>query len=957
METTDPQVNSSKIIFGEIFKIFLKTGRKRVILSILCGTIIFLAITSLIMVVYARRFETFQTFQDENVDWFSDGTVSIRTNREYFGLLTFPDNFLTNLSDEFISMAQEYVPGLDVYNYSAAISVAVYFFDEYLLSFGGEPWVYEEFMTVDNRTYNTLSNCLIAGRMPENYTELLYYQENSSAYAINDTIEVWTVRDHSTSSYNFNIVGIVDDVGEVFNEERCSVDIFDWSFDDITQFRSNLLIDTFITSFALYQEIFEDFVYNSGIRTYLMDIDYDCTNLKLNRLIDYLEDMPGPANYAWSEILDYYVDLCPDLKVLLIDYSNYWVDEITKILSINAPLIFIMGLLSVVTLNIGSSELGIAFRRMKLYGLSYNTIRGMVFLENFLFSFISLIGGSLLGFGIGYLTTTNINERPTNFYIYFLQEPLLLISITTFFIAFFALSFYIQNSIAKKTAKTTVEEFKQKRSKIRNIFSTNEFRLFTIALIFTIVSLILFFIYRFSGPEATVTSTLSFLTFFWFMIMCSAAFLITFAFLLLARLMTLLWSLLSNRIWGKHLNLFSLSIRHISVNQSFYQIAILGALIFGFVILPGVAMGESIPNHVEIETEMIMGCSSLAIYDWVDPEDIRDGILNNITEIEGYTEVIYYKITETNDDLRYPKAFTIYMVALESPTNFTSIIDTTLLNNSKVSVESVAELEVEDNIFLDQKFARKNGLQPGDLYSSTNFGRYNYNLTVVDSFDYFPLTPLPKKGLFQSFMDVYAMVGSFDTIKEAVRSVSFTTEIYTWSIKLIKPINETVIPQIQEELAEEGILAVSYEDMFNELNSEIQEFQKSNLLFFVYLTIFTLLFVGYFTGRKIFEERGRIIEASYRVGAVKGQILGYFTLEYLLINLLPMITTLLISLPLIKYISVYYIGIEERYYLYKPGIPVWLIILVILGGITISLIGWLISLVPLIYRYKPVKQE
>ena len=123
-DSTDPQPNSSKIIFSEIFKIFLKTGRKRVILSILCGTIIFLTITSLIMVVYTRRFETFQTFQAKNVDWLNDGDISIGSNRENFCLLDFPDNYLDNLSNEFISKAQEYIPGLDVYNYTAAISIA-----------------------------------------------------------------------------------------------------------------------------------------------------------------------------------------------------------------------------------------------------------------------------------------------------------------------------------------------------------------------------------------------------------------------------------------------------------------------------------------------------------------------------------------------------------------------------------------------------------------------------------------------------------------------------------------------------------------------------------------------------------------------------------------------------------------------------------------------------------------
>ena len=956
MVTEDPQPSNIRLSFGEIFRIFLKTGRKRVILSIICGTIIFLSITSMIMIVYTRRFQAFQTYQEENVDFFNDNTISIGTNFNYHGLLTFPDSFMDNLTNEFISMAQQYVPNLEIKNFTTAFSVMVYFYDPSLLLLGGEPWLYEEFMTVDDRTYGALSQCLVEGRLPQNYSEILYFDDNSSAYSVNDTVEVWTVTDHNTQSYNFTIVGVIDDIEETFAKEHCSTDVFDWSFDDITHYRGNFMENTFITNYTLWQDIFIDFIYNSGVRTYLVDVDYDCSDLKLNKLDYYLENLPKIGYYSLSTILNYYVDLCPDLRIVFQEFSSYWVQETTKILSINAPLIFLLGLLSVVTLNIGSSELGSAFRRMKLYGLSYGSIRGMVFLENLLFTFVSFIGGGLLGFLVGYIYTKNLNGRPSTFYINFLQEPLLFISTIAFFIGFFFLSFFIQNSIARKTTRTEPEEFKKKRSKVRNVFSTNEFRLFVIALIFTIVSIVLFVIYRYSGPDVTVTSTLSYLTIFWFMIMVSAAFIMTFVFLTIARLISIFWTFISSKIWGKRLNLFTLSLRHLSVNQSTYQIAMLGALIFGLVILPGVAMNESIPNHVATESKMEMGLSTLAVFDWVDPEEKKDVILDGIAEIENYTEAIYYKISDDNLDLRFEKPFTIHMLALENATIFSSVIDDELLD-SIIDDESLKDLDNNNHVLLSKKFARSKGLQPGDKYSTRDFIRYDYNLTITETFDYFPLTPLPKKGIFGAFRQVFSMVGGYETIKELVSDTSFSTEIYTVNVKMIKPVNESVTTIIQTKLAEQNITAITYDEMFDQLNAEVQEFQKNNLLFFVFLSAFALIFVGYFTGRKIYEERGRIIESSYRVGAERSQILGYFTLEHVLINGLPIIITLLLSLPLIRYISLYYVGIQEVYYPYKPGIPFWIILLVIIGGIAISLIGWLVALVPLIYRYRPIQQE
>ncbi|NHJ32774.1 MAG: hypothetical protein FK732_07920, partial [Asgard group archaeon] len=54
----DTPIESRKRNRWQLFQIFMKTGRRRITLSVICGTLIFLAITGLVMIVYTYRYNT-----------------------------------------------------------------------------------------------------------------------------------------------------------------------------------------------------------------------------------------------------------------------------------------------------------------------------------------------------------------------------------------------------------------------------------------------------------------------------------------------------------------------------------------------------------------------------------------------------------------------------------------------------------------------------------------------------------------------------------------------------------------------------------------------------------------------------------------------------------------------------------------------------------------------------------
>ncbi|NHJ86446.1 MAG: hypothetical protein FK734_13360 [Asgard group archaeon] len=945
---TEQLDSERKISKRLLFSIFLKTGRKRILLSIISGTLIFLVLTGLVMIVYTYRFQSFQAYQEDHVNWYNDGFLSASTLYLQDHPITVNDNFYNNITHEFISLTSNLIPDVKIKNYTMAYSSRFYTFRPGILEYQSQ-----EIMGLEDDSYEVLKNCLVDGRLPTDIHEVLWYKNNITHLAINDTIELHGNHERNSEAYNYTIVGIVDQVKQTFIQANLSSDIFDWW--DILNFAVYNGENRFITNYTLYKELFNNVTSYNGELAFLFDAQYDLAELKLNGLTKYIQLFPADNDPAISDFLDEEVVLCPDLKQFILDFSDFWISVTIQILSINAPLFFLIGLASVVTLNIGSKDLGSSFRRMKIYGLSYNDIRRMVLLENLMFTFVSFIGGSILGFSVSCLFTLNLESRPSNYYINFLTEPLLLIVIIGFIIGFFSLSFFIQNSIAKKTAKTTTEEYAQKRKPILSLFSTNEFRLLVLSLIFVLISAGLFLIYYFSRSTASVATGITYLTFFYFMLACSAALIITFLFLAIARLTTLFWTFISNQIWSKRLNLYSLSIRHLSVSRNSYQISILGVLIFGLVILPGLAMSVSIKENISSEAYLGMGTSNLIVPRWADPQNERDGIFTNISEIAYFTEVTVYDVSNDYTNSIY-NAFIGHLLALESPLNFTLVADREYLNKTS-SIDDILSLTDNNHILLNKKFARTNHLQPGDFYNTISIARYPTNLTFVNSFTSFPLLAEPIKPLFAFKTDVFSMVANKYTIDNLIEDFNASTDVRPRTMKLIKPIDESSIPIIQSKLREQNVTAITYDEFYEQLAFSIDEFSQNNLFFYGILSIITLVFVGYFTGIRVFEERGKIIESLYRVGAIRGQILRFFTLEYILINILPLIIMTLTSLPLIKYIAKYFLGYSEYYSPYRANIPAWIIFVVIVGGLLVSTIGWLIALIPSIYRFKPVKQE
>ncbi|MHA1306522.1 MAG: FtsX-like permease family protein [Candidatus Heimdallarchaeota archaeon] len=947
---TELNDDSLDISIKRIFRVFLKTGKKRVILSISAGMIIFLAITTLTMVLYRYHYLDFAT-KEQDVNWYADTHISAKSNHRRSGYVNLTTEFFNNFTSEFVSQLEGLFPGVRVENFTAATSMQMF----YPTGNWIDPVWFYEIMAVDDTLYQALNCCLSEGRLPQNESELLVYPNDLFTYDINETMELHPYEGDFAPYDEYTICGIIDEnVTAVLLSKGVSPSLFEWLF-STQNFHNFWERGLFITNVTNYQKIVTGIDYYTGIMTYLVDADYDLSQVDPNRVRDYARAFPGSEYMDLAYSIPAYVILAPDLKIFLTQYSNEWNDKFTNIVGLNPPLIFIMGLFCAVTITIGSKDLASTFRRMKLYGLSYNNMRLLIFLENLIFSFVSFIGGTGIGFFINYLMTKDISFKPPEFYLYFIQDPLFLISLSVFFVAFFVLSFGIQNSIARATTRDAHEEYKMKRKKIRALFSSNEFKLLVIALVFALITLVLYIVFNSYGSRVPQLNTFAYNTLFMFLFNCSIALVAAFLFLLFARFWTFLWSMLSKWLWNDKLNIITLSIKHIADSKNIYQITILASLVFGVVIIPGFAMETSIPAHLTNDAKLAMGGADLLIDYWLDPNDEMDYIFDEIDEIRNTSEIRAYRMINANYNNHFPKPYEISALAIQNLETFIEVVDLGIFDTP---VESILALETDYTVLVDRTFAKDNNLASVVNFTTAKFSYYrNIDLSYVNSFDYFPATKLVKKNIFQN-KELVAMVANQQTIKELVRTFDFSTDIYFKTQVMVKAVNESVIPIIKEKLATDyGVNAKTFEDVYNDFYFEIDSFLKSNLYFFAFLGMFTLVFIGYFSGNRIFNDRMRTIESLYRVGAVRRQILTMFTFELILVNLIPLIGMIFAAFPLSKFLSVYYLGVSEIYIPFKSYYSGWLITLIILGGIMLSIIGWWIALIPQIYRYRPVKQE
>ncbi|TET32498.1 MAG: ABC transporter permease, partial [Candidatus Heimdallarchaeota archaeon] len=329
---------------------------------------------------------------NSNHTWRSDQRISYIDSAIQTTPFDLPINYFDSQITQHSGNLKSIIPDVGS-NHTAALSSQLYIF----VNVTEEIWLNCELMTFDNDTLVSLSHALVEGRMPSNTSEIIYRRRNaSSPITLNDMIPFRGEESTDAIPQNLTIVGIVENVENIFYFDGFSSDIVRRSNRTWGDYNSHMFDEGFYTTNNAFLNTLNEYEDYDGLFTFLIDFNYQFTAAHVRNINQYIQ------NFKEFRFYYYVFDFCNDLYHSLTRFQNNWMAETARIFSSSIPILFLFGLVCIESLKIGTHELESKFRLMKIQGVETKSIRRMISLENLIISSVSFLGGSILGFFIGY---------------------------------------------------------------------------------------------------------------------------------------------------------------------------------------------------------------------------------------------------------------------------------------------------------------------------------------------------------------------------------------------------------------------------------------------------------------------------------------------------------------------------------------------------------------------------
>jgi ABC-type antimicrobial peptide transport system permease subunit len=893
-----------------------------------------------------------QNFFYDHVDsqnWLNDDIVSYSGIKDSSGNIAISSDHLESKINEAQERLTNIIPGVGN-KYTAGLYLQLRYYQPNFTQIHNM-----KLLAFDAATESIIGNNLAEGRMPVSDDELIFYRSQSSyPFVLNQSILLGNSISLGSHIFNYTIVGIIDDAESVFYQNGKSQDMFQ----NITQFDPVDYNDIFITTNSLYAENTVKLVAFEGVTAFLIDFDYEFQ-------ASHVRKVSKAIRRFRSEELEYFQSyndepFCFDLYFAFSVFRDDWDTQTITIFTAGVPFLLILGLVCLETFQIGNHVLESRFKIMKVQGMEYKTIRNMVLLENFLSSLIFFIGGFLLGILIGYFIYLGMIKSQSKDFFLALGDSVMLISLSTMFLLFFLGGFIIENYLARKTNKTTSLRYKEKRKSVfRSIFSSQEFMISIPGLVMIAIGFIGLYLAQIAPYGSAIESYFSeIFLIFWFIIITGAIFELASVLLLISRAIAFIWGKIGKAIWNKTKSYFTLSFKHIAIyNQNFRRV-ILGALIIGIGITPGIIMKKSINDHIPIESNLAVGYADAKIPNWTTVfDDLKDDI-EAIEGIEATAKVKVYTIYAPSN-LLGGRDYLIQLFSILNTTEFLNTINPRFFDDSRISPQNLVDLENELTYLMNEKYVKKNNYHRGVNFTTTMLaGQYlePLDMNYVNYYDIFPFLESGKKYYFDPYIR-FGMVTSEETAEALIDYSSYQISTATANYLLLKTSSESNYTYIQEVIESLGVSMISYDEVEQNNFDMLNDFNINLFLIGTFLSIAAAIFIGFITARSLYYQRVRIIESEYQIGANRKQIWGSFTLEILMIVIAPVLLSFGIIYPLLSNLSSLIMFIPEDYLSFNLWFPIWIFFLLILLIVGMLFAGWLPGIIYLVRKYRPIKQE
>ncbi|MHA1555924.1 MAG: hypothetical protein ACTSPM_03220 [Candidatus Heimdallarchaeota archaeon] len=948
------------ISFKKLFVTYMKTSRKRVLTTILIGAIIFLALTSFFMIWYSYRYNAFFSYIDQNHDWLDDNETSIYGEEFISSSYIIEADLLSKGIAEVTTKLEDIIPNVQRIS-SGRLRLNLYNkiidqeYNEYYLQ------------TFDESITNLIVDNLIEGRMPVNYTELIYYKPTiDSKYNISDKIELAGMFPNKLGDYypiNYSIVGIVDNLDAKLYNKGLSTDLIEESSYERNYGPEAL----FFTTNTLFYNLINSVENFRSVLNAAIDIDYQFTIDHIrnkNKYIAAFQDFWN-QNPEFNHMPGYLVSFCYDLIEAYGAFERDWQTKTISLIGVSVPIVFLFGVISIETFNIGNHEQESKYRLLKTQGLENKILTKMLFLEN-----IITIGSSfLIGFAIGLIVGLFIfmgSNMPSEVsYFASLKQVIIIFSLVILFVIFTLTKFIFDYVQLRRASTTTATQYISKRKKLlRKIFAIPEVVSFLPGIGLTTVGVLLLNIFSPYYDYSIGSDITQFMFIFYFMAAFGILLLLISAFLLIGRINIFIWRLIGKASWKNTRSYFTLALKHLTFFGKSYQRTMMAIFVLGLGVIPGLIMSKSISLHTPLEANLTTGCSDILIEDWSTGSQLRD----NITKIDGVIGTAEINIIELTYDISSRWQYENYRTRFYSLLNITeylNVVNFSVLIGDGYTEDDISELNTNLTYLMRRKYAQRNDYDKGVTFNTKGITDESYqplDLIYVNDFSYYPLltrhdsrTNLNDYFYFNQSTKIDLVV-SKTTAGLILNTTSITIENSGYLlIKTDVTANKT---RIQEELSNQfGYKSITPEQMQQAITERINKFAKAFLVVTSILTLLAIFLFGTVNAVSIYKERLRIIEREIQIGAKRQFVWSNFTIELVVIILIPLIISIGIAIPIINVFSSYLLNITEVYKKFIPWQPWWLLLLVAISGLVILTIGWLVRLIPLINNYKPIKQE
>ncbi|MGC9779345.1 MAG: hypothetical protein HZR80_08910 [Candidatus Heimdallarchaeota archaeon] len=948
--------------FRKVFAIYINTSRKRVVITIFTGALVFLALTSFFMIWYSYRYNSFYNYINQNHDWLDDGKISINSADYLYGEFYIESDYLNKGIAEVTTKLEQLMPNVQS-SYTGALRINLYRnTSEY------ESVAYY-LHTLDSNATHIVESNLVKGRLPENYTELLYYRTNStSTIKINDTLPL------SGENYEFNgeavlvnytIVGIVEDLNRLFYKEGISTDVLKTGyFDNYRSYDNN--DEQFITSTNLFYNFINTVKNFSGTFHADIDINYQFTIEHIKNKKTYIQNIKDflSTSPTFGHMPSFYVSFCFDLLEALDIFKRNWQMLTISVFASSLPMVFLFGVISIETFNIGTHEQETKYRLIKTHGLENKVLAKIVLFENLITIGSSFLIGSSLGLLLGFFIFLGLKIPKEVSYFAALAQPIIMISLLSLFIGFTLGKFLFDLIQTRRASITTAAQYKKKRKKFfRRVISIPEIVTFVPGAILTAIGIILIMVVSYQIYPYKPSSFSQMLILFWFLASIGILLLLISIFLVLTRLVTLIWRLIGHLTWKTTKSYFTLALKHLSIYGKNYQRTVMAIFILGLGIIPGIIMNKSIASHSYIEANLSVGCADIAVEGW---NVNNNKWMDNISRIEGVekvTEVNIIKMQIYKYDLFDYHEYEIRFNVIHNVTEYLNIVNLTEVLQDGYTKNDIAQLDTNLTYLMSRKYAQENNYDKGAIFRTTLITDEQYeplSMTYVNDFSYYPLlTRLDIKIANEYYFEEKT---KFDMIMNKATSQMILNksdnQITTNGYLLIKTESNANTTKIKKEIFTKfSYKAYTPEDKEQIILENINGFANTFLLVSTIVSTLAIFLFGSVNAINIYKQRLRIIESETQIGAKRRLIWGNFTIELVLVVLFPLIVSMGIAIPIINNFSSFILNIAEVYKKFVPWHPWWLIISLAIVVMIVLFIGWFTRLIPLVKSYRPIKQE